>query len=86
MLARIEKATAIDPNSIVESIEDGDLIVYEVQGSQEKYLVSCNHDKLWRCSCDDFHHHGLNNIEGAFVCKHIIAVILFIAKKGVNNG
>ena len=83
MIARIEKATLIPSENIHESYLDSEYIFYEVKGSDGlgNYLVACNHDNLWRCTCDDFTGRGLNKDEGSFLCKHIIAVILHIAKK-----
>ncbi|WP_297898237.1 SWIM zinc finger family protein [Methanobrevibacter sp.] len=83
MITRIEKATLISSEDIHESYLDSEYIFYEVKGSDGlgHYLVACNHDKLWRCTCDDFSGRGINKEEGSFLCKHIISVILHIAEK-----
>jgi predicted nucleic acid-binding Zn finger protein len=85
MIKRIRKATKITGDTIHKVYSDSEYLFYEVKGS-ENYLVSCNHDNLFRCTCDDFMGRGINKEEGSFLCKHIIAVLFHIAKGHLENG
>lgn len=80
MLQKLTKAELVSDANITPLILQDDMIQLEFQSvnSDEKYLVSMNEYNLWRCDCPDYTYRGLEHEEGSYMCKHIIAAILYL--------
>lgn len=78
MLARIKKAQEIVARERIELLLQNDQVTqFYIIGQNRDYLVTCNRNGSWWCSCDDHQHRHS-------VCKHIIGCILKI--EGDLNG
>lgn len=81
MLKKLSKAELVSDANITPLILQDDMIQFEFQSlnnPDEKYLVTMNEYNLWRCDCPDFTYRGLEHEEGSYMCKHIIAAILYL--------
>ncbi|KZX16616.1 SWIM zinc finger protein [Methanobrevibacter cuticularis] len=81
MIKRIKKALEFKKdniNSLLISCEELHFYV-KLPGSKKESFVTCV-GNLWRCDCEDFTGRGLHK-EGSFLCKHILAVLFYLAKE-----
>jgi hypothetical protein len=63
----------------VTVVDDG----YSVPSSDGgEYIVSCSDDGGLVCKCVDF---VIHKADGEWKCKHVLAVMLFLQRSGINN-
>lgn len=77
---RMQEGYKIYKKGLVEmELIDEDLMIFNVQGSDNKNYQVSMHENQWLCDCDDYGWRSERE-PGSYICKHLWAAFFKISK------